>query len=900
MAPAMSLQDFLSEKPLPGIPSPTLTNPEMVLPADLEVPSPPSSGNTIEGPPSPSYLRRPDQQNALTTPVRKKEKRGLMSRKMLLLRSRTSSSTNMSQQQAQSQIPRSVPSPSSYASDYNPAYGSSPILMDVGNLAPEQTPEEPRLSLSRSSFNSEDMAGIPSFLAKYELPDGVTTDDEMYDSESPAPQKYGYSVSIEGGLDAQRRQQEEDEHNSAILSRRAEQILANAKKRLNLMEGNLRGARDLVAPLTAANLKRATSLGSAHHVTAIERTRYAPSGNLYDASSPRQPLRRLHAQASSPTMGREYHGHARGMSDTELPERPYTALGNDKVVTRSGRIPIRTSEGSWTPSLRNSRSYDSLGSSGIRHTGRDSPLHARASPDPNLGVLVEDDGSHQSPSVRNSIPPDSQQQDGLGIPRPSSRTEDLREQMSSLKGKISTLKERAREDSLRRQSMQSLRNSSPFNNAVASPPEFFYTQSQSYGSPVRGTNAGVGQVSADNSPARSNSLKKVWDAMGVFTGSRNAFAQRASVAEPVLDYTIAPDEHDLATGQDDDIPETFRSSHKRTPSGTAIVQAATNRYSHHQQRDAHDSPVDNGLNGHAQASPGARNESSYLPHEQSGSYVANGDTQDREESESVYEDAEGELPAAVAHEDRDDAFDYENFFLHSAMGSYRNGRRSSTSDESEASSTETARAPPAGQDEDDEFNPGSGLYPPPTPETPERLRAIERSLHQRSMSNDSISTVATFATADEGNDDGRISKLSWPEPPGTRSNSQPNSRPSTAIKRADRPAADAHSERADSGIGLPNRSNSERVKKMSRNIITSPLMSPTAFVQDPATTAVHALLRSDGRVLGLKDKAVLFGVVESLRMVVHKLQGGQESGHESEVLRRRLDQAKRILDGAFE
>ena len=233
MAPAMSLQDFLSEKPLPGIPSPTLTNPEMLLPADLEVPSPPSSGNTVDGPPSPSYLRRPDQQNAQATPARKKEKRGLMSRKMLLLRSRTSSNSNMSQQQ-QSQIPRSVPSPSSYASDYNTAYGSSPILMDVGNLAPEQTPEEPRLSLSRSSFNSEDMAGIPSFLAKYELPDGVTTDDEMYDSESPAPQKYGYSVSIEGGLDAQRRQQEEDEHNSAILSRRAEQILANAKKRLNV------------------------------------------------------------------------------------------------------------------------------------------------------------------------------------------------------------------------------------------------------------------------------------------------------------------------------------------------------------------------------------------------------------------------------------------------------------------------------------------------------------------------------------------------------------------------------------------------------------------------------------------------------------------------------------------
>lgn len=247
--------EFLSEKPLPSLPSPTLTNPDMVLPAEVDLPALPSPPRSRGRPPSPSYLRdktndaRGDSRSA--TP--KKEKRGLMSRKMLLLRSRTGSGMNVNSHQQQP-IPRSVPafsdmgygdygyshSPTAETSsgDSGSAYASSPTLMDLGNLAPEQanrpSVEEKRVSTGGSSFNSEELAGIPSFLAKYDTTDATTTDDEFPDSDSPAHQKYGYSVSIEGGLDAHRKQQEEDEHNSAILSKRAEQILANAKKRLNV------------------------------------------------------------------------------------------------------------------------------------------------------------------------------------------------------------------------------------------------------------------------------------------------------------------------------------------------------------------------------------------------------------------------------------------------------------------------------------------------------------------------------------------------------------------------------------------------------------------------------------------------------------------------------------------
>jgi hypothetical protein len=73
-------------------------------------------------------------------------------------------------------------------------------------------------------------------------------------------------------------------------------------------------------------------------------------------------------------------------------------------------------------------------------------------------------------------------------------------------------------------------------------------------------------------------------------------------------------------------------------------------------------------------------------------------------------------------------------------------------------------------------------------------------------------------------------------------------------------------------------------------------MSPRTLV-DPATVAVKALIAPSGRQLGLKDKALLFGLVESLTKVCHKLQEGEETDYDSRALRRRLDEARRVLDG---
>jgi hypothetical protein len=187
----------------------------------------------------------------------KKEKRGLMSRKLMLLRSRTASDRPEVTGRQDNTGRQDFPVRTDSLEDTS-TIPSSPTIYSSDHLAPQSVGK--RSSISGSSLNSDDYGALPAFLSRHRSREDTESEDT--DTEKPAGIRMGYSVSIAGGSDVQRRTREEEEQNSAMLSQRAEQILANAKKRLNLMEGNLRGARDLVTPLTAANLKRATSLGS--------------------------------------------------------------------------------------------------------------------------------------------------------------------------------------------------------------------------------------------------------------------------------------------------------------------------------------------------------------------------------------------------------------------------------------------------------------------------------------------------------------------------------------------------------------------------------------------------------------------------------------------------------------
>lgn len=873
--PLLSDSHQALDKPLPSLPappSPTLTNPDMVLPNAGSLYAPSSPADSLRGPPSITYLRDITNQHAGARASMdsdrpypaKKEKRGLMSRKLMLLRSRTASNSREDVSQIS---PVRNGSPAEEIS-----IASSPTIQDGDRLTPHSNVQDKRSSIGASSFNSDEYAALPAFLHKYKKDE---TEDEETDTEKPGSMRMGYSCSIAGGADARRKaQEEEEEHNSAMLSQRAEQILANAKKRLNLMEGNLRGARDLVAPLTAANLKRATSLGSS---AASSTSNYGTKRFLMDGYTNTRPGtgRGLHLQISTPSLRREYNsGHSRTLSENTLPERPHTALMRGDMFGRKGRIPVRPSNSSWTD-LRGSKSHESLSSSPAQPTSIDggsgrigqSPA-AMGTPDLDLEPLPEESASQIAPSVgnRESAHYEPEHTYGLGITRSPSTTDDLKGQMSTLKNRISSLRERAKEDSIRRQSFNNLRDASPLNNAEYQPPEMWYPGSSS-------TNGA--EEAADNSPSKPQTGLPGWPTLPLKTGSRNAFAEMQQNARPTLRERRMQSHQDDPNYQSDnnrDMPGSFNIGDNDIASD---VGAGAGSY----QFSGSDAPT--------VSTP--RDPSEYFPDH---------------EVESVYEDAEHDLPtSAVPHEEREDAFDYENFFLHSAMARYQQSSPVDgdyDSDGESISSVSTAKGPRATATEIDSYD--DELNPPPTPETPENLREIERRIaHSRKQSTDSVSTIASFATAAERH-------LS-PTPTTHTTLSKSNSRRSSRASHFSRPSSNEpslhRSSMSTSSIARRPPSDpitNHRTSQPRRSQpLLSPLISPGTPLQDPTAIAVNALLNPNGRVLGLKDKALVFGVVESLRRVCEKLQeGDDEDAYELREWRRRLDGGRRELDGVGE
>ncbi len=109
------------------------------------------------------------------------------------------------------------------------------------------------------------------------------------------------------------------------------------------------------------------------------------------------------------------------------------------------------------------------------------------------------------------------------------------------------------------------------------------------------------------------------------------------------------------------------------------------------------------------------------------------------------EDAEYPALTGERHEDRADAFDYEHFFLHSGMGNYSADEFMRRNSYASIDSTETAKP------DDHQTRPESQVEA----ETNRQAEhaAMQARLLERNVSVDSVSTVASFATATEGDDD---------------------------------------------------------------------------------------------------------------------------------------------------
>jgi hypothetical protein len=238
--------------------------------------------------------------------------------------------------------------------------------------------------------------------------------------------------------------------------------------------------------------------------------------------------------------------------------------------------------------------------------------------------------------------------------------------------------------------------------------------------------------------------------------------------------------------------------------------------------------------------------------------------------DSIYEDAVYEMPVTERHEDRVDAFDYETFFLHSAMGTYSlEDRRSSTSS---GTSIATTRPVTAVQTTDE-------------PSTPEKRMSV----HQRNPSVDSVSTIASFATAAEEQSDD--------EEENEHMDQFSQQLFSTQSRAPSRPGIS--SLRSDSAINMRRgNGSSPTLTTVSRGSST-----PGELASGLQTSKIFSILTEGPRdeprlALSEEETQLIYGLAASIRQVCSNLQNTPYGeAHERKAWRRRLDEARKVLNG---
>ncbi|CAN9109602.1 hypothetical protein CC77DRAFT_1093649 [Alternaria alternata] len=787
-----------ASRPAPhGQRSPTLSDAGMILPSfatdfeheeALPTPSP-------ERPPSPSDLyKQANSSRVRLSSAPQGRRRASQQTKSPSLSAQSSRSTlrNMPDSEA---TPKNV-----LARD--DAFASSPTIQNALN---SHSPgnwhgqDHHKISPTSSSIFSEDFEQWPGFDSHDSFEDsGVDLEEQEKRNHSMQDSDAGDGMGNERWHEDRTSGSDDDDdpYSSAALSRRAEIILANAKKRLNVMEGNLRGARESLVVSPTFNSRNQSSDLTSHIAASRDRDR-----RLYAGMGPIPP--RIHSYRQSLlTPHGSSPGHTRGMSETSVPlpfTPSYSYLTRTTSNKRSSSAFGHTS-GPWSPEgygqgrfpIKESRSVEHLRNPRTTWSSSDREHAARSA-----------SRSSRSPTALETLPED---EDGARVHRSTSAASGLRDQMNDLKGRISSLKLKAQEDHLRRRSMQSLRAPSPF------------TSSETW-HPGNTTNAGLG-ITTDPYEEQERPLTATTTTSqkhGEKLVTHFSKQGQGANAYSVQPYDQAEEESGASTAfeDDDDADET---------------------------------------------------ESDFVS--------VNGDDEEPG-PDSVYEDAVYEMPVTERHEDRIDAFDYETFFLHSAMGTYSlEDRRSSTSS---GTSTETTRPVTAVQTTDD-------------------LSTAEKrvSIHQRNPSVDSVSTVATFATAaeeqDDDDDDDKNEHMDQFSQQIMSSQNRVPSRPGTQNGLL--------SLRSDSAINM-RRGNGASPTQSSLSRGSS---SPGELASGLQTSRIFSILtegsRDEPRVaLSEEETQLIYGLASSIQNVCSNLQHTYGDAYERKAWRRRLDEARKILNG---
>ncbi|PBP24640.1 hypothetical protein BUE80_DR004487 [Diplocarpon rosae] len=539
--------------------------------------------------------------------------------------------------------------------------------------------------------------------------DGVSVDDSVFqgdDEESLADSHSEQVIASETqrlAMVDNQLEHEDDRNSSAALSRRAEQILLNAKKRLTVglhvhldlslltliqnMEDNLTRARSSLCATPSG------SLSSIHSSSPLSRSTPSPPENDKTAGAfsiypPRQRL--LHTPAESPAASPT--NPRAGSENSILSQRmaPFPIPIPVRSVNTAARFTGRSDGGKRSPTLSQAPQAHCEDTRTIAHCGFFSSLSKGFPPLEILQPLSEDDGivdfDADRESIRSSVDgnlrPNGEHR-GLTRSASSMQMRDLKDQMSDLKGRLSVLRDRARSDTMKRRSLQSLRTPSPFTAA-----EQWYAASNHYGDPLS-ANAGVASPPWKGSQSGDDEARQVHEAIDGTSG------QVLCVEDAASDITSVYEDINEHSGTFDLEDENEPRSSEAAEENYRIVEE--DQQNEEAGEDYEEEIVDYKEVDHCES-----------------------DT-------SVYHDS---LSTQLSHEDREDAFDYEHFFLYSAMGTIcqqKPGRRCSSGSACSEDSVETVQATPASK---------------------EPTRSIRGRV--RSESTDSLSSLATFATATEG------------------------------------------------------------------------------------------------------------------------------------------------------
>ncbi|KAF2731155.1 hypothetical protein EJ04DRAFT_499147 [Polyplosphaeria fusca] len=800
--------------PMPTPRSPTLSDFGMILP-EADAARSISPGPYVERPPSPSSLlythsNRSAHTIRLASPPQGRHPSPRLKSPQLSARSSHSTLRKMG----------SFDRASRRSSPPNDNLASSPTINENLTGSPAHAwrrQDERRASNTSSSVHSDDIEALkwPGFDSYGGFDDSGVVLEEAEDEEAhdqfPVVSNHdnGHDQDQDRWFDGQS-DVDDDSYTSAALSRRAEIILANAKKRLNVMEGNLRGARQsLVVSPTFNTMKMASEL---QHQLAAARER---DRKMYAGIGPIPP--RVRAYHSSP-LAPASPGHSRVLSETTFSPTNFSrAIPNKRASSALGM-----GSGPWSPDgygqgrfpIRESRSVEVM---------REPRSNGWSGEDRDLSLRSHSRGS-RSPNALETLP---EYEDDLDQQRSPSASIDLRSQMNDLKGRISSLKMRAQEDSLRRRSLQSLRTPSPFTSA-----ETWYGGADAYKSGTTPVSADAGVGSKVESLVR----KSLYGDRESDPSTPRLSPANASPQQHAPEHVESPGKHQRV-GSNEEYP--------------------TSNY-----EDAAESQLDE-----------AGEDIRARKRDETDDDFVSGQDEDADRAESsVYEDAVYEMPVAERHEDRVDAFDYENFFLHSAMGTYSaESRRSSASS---ADSVATTR-------------PATAIH-----ERQASTQSAKRiSYHQRNSSVDSVSTVASFATAAEEQDDDeeaneKMDQFSQALLPPHNSMVAPGL------------TTNGISARPDSAINMrskPSRSPSQTSRGSSPG-------SPGALASGLQTSKIFSILteahQAEPRLaLSEEEKQLIYGLSSSFQQVTWMLQSTSGDQYERKEWRRRLDQARRILNG---